>query len=186
MDGEDPWGAIGQLTFYWDHHLWPRLEGLTDDEYRWAPAPGRVWDLQPGPDGDCVYADPAPDATVVPTIAWRLMYLAVGCFHTRASTFFGDGSVPDDADMFDPRHRPATVPATAAEALEFLETGYRWWQDGLRSLTAEQMATPLGAKGSVFADAPMSGLALHLNRETMHHGGEIGLLRDLYAASVAS
>jgi hypothetical protein len=26
----------------------------------------------------------------------------------------------------------------------------------------------------------MASLVLHLNRETMHHGGEIGTLRDLY------
>jgi hypothetical protein len=31
----------------------------------------------------------------------------------------------------------------------------------------------------------MAQLALHLNRETMHHGGEIGLLRDLNRATGA-
>ena len=31
----------------------------------------------------------------------------------------------------------------------------------------------------------MAALALHLNREAMHHGGEIGLLRDLYRATGA-
>jgi hypothetical protein len=26
----------------------------------------------------------------------------------------------------------------------------------------------------------MAGLVLHINREVIHHGGEISLLRDLY------
>src|SRR5262245_12289606 len=31
-------------------------------------------------------------------------------------------------------------------------------------------------------DDPMIGLVLHVHRELMHHGAEISLLRDLYAA----
>jgi hypothetical protein len=27
----------------------------------------------------------------------------------------------------------------------------------------------------------MAALIVHINREVMHHGGEIGLMRDLYA-----
>ena len=119
---------------------------------------------------------------MVPTLAWRLMHIAVGCFHTRASTFFGDGSVPAEADMFDPRHRPAMIPSTADAALKFLSDSYRWWVGGLSALTPQEMATPLGSRGGWFAQDPMSGLVLHINREVMHHGGEIGLLRDLYAA----
>jgi hypothetical protein len=32
----------------------------------------------------------------------------------------------------------------------------------------------------------MAGLILHINREVMHHGGEICLLRDLYRATGAA
>jgi hypothetical protein len=28
----------------------------------------------------------------------------------------------------------------------------------------------------------MAALIVHINREVMHHGGEIGVLRDLYRA----
>jgi hypothetical protein len=31
----------------------------------------------------------------------------------------------------------------------------------------------------------MADLIVHINRETMHHGAEIGLLRDLYARRTA-
>ena len=52
-------------------------------------------------------------------------HISVGCFATRVSTFFGDGSVPGDAGLFDARHEPATVPSTAAGAVDCLEHMYR-------------------------------------------------------------
>jgi hypothetical protein len=178
------WGKqlVGQMEFYWDAHLRPRLGGLTDDEYAWRPVEPCL-DLEPGGGGRLRYREPARDTPVVTTLRWRLMHIAIGCFHSRASTFFGDGSVPDDADMFDERHRPETVPADAAGALDVLDRAYAWWHDGLATLDDAAMAEPLGPKGAFFADAPMAALVLHINRELMHHGGEVGLLRDLYRAS---
>jgi len=46
------WGAllVAQLEFYWDVHLRPRLEGLTDEEYFWEPVEG-CWSLRRGEDG---------------------------------------------------------------------------------------------------------------------------------------
>ena len=32
-----------------------------------------------------------------------------------------------------------------------------------------------------YAEYPMAALVLHINREAIHHGAEIALLRDLYA-----
>lgn len=180
--------VIDQLAFYWDHSLWPRLRGLTDDEYLWEPVDG-AWSVRPGADGrlrlDGAAPGDEPDPPPVTTLAWRLLHIAVGVFHTRASAFFGDGSVPDDATMFDPRHEPAELPATAAGALRLLESSYLRWRDGLLSLDEEALLRPLGPRGAFFADQTMAQLALHLNRETMHHGGEIGLLRDLYRATGA-
>ena len=37
---------LEQLTFHWDHQARPRLEGLTDHEYHWEPAPG-AWGIRP-------------------------------------------------------------------------------------------------------------------------------------------
>jgi DinB family protein len=179
--------AVDQLGFYWDAHLWPRLQGLTDEEYYWEPVDG-AWSVRPDADGVLVIDGAGkgqPDPPPVTTIAWRLAHIAVGVFYARASTFFGDGSVPADADMFDPRHQPARLPATATEALDLLESSYRWWVDGVLTLDEAALTSPLGPRGSYFADSPMAGLVLHLNRETMHHGGEIGVLRDLYRATGA-
>src|SRR4051812_32337003 len=109
-----------QLGFYWDNNLWQRLQGLTDEEYYGEPVEG-CWSIRPDEqgilrfDGLTVAEEPVPPP--VTTLAWRLVHVAVGVFYARASTFFGDGSVPADADMFDPRHRPAALPVSAAEAL---------------------------------------------------------------------
>ncbi|HJU02699.1 MAG TPA: DinB family protein [Actinomycetes bacterium] len=49
---EVDWGRLlaGQLEFYWDVHLRPRLEGLGDEEYFWEPVEG-CWSLRRAGDG---------------------------------------------------------------------------------------------------------------------------------------
>ena len=183
------WGPllVGQLEFYWDVHLRPRLEGLTGEECFWEPVAG-CWSLRRGADGHYALDGqrPAPSPPPVTTIAWRLVHLGALCLANRASAFFGDGSVPDDADMFDPRHVPDDLPASAAEGIAFLELAYQKWHDGIAALDDDELQAPLGPKGGPFAADPMAGLVLHISREVMHHGGEICLLRDLYRASGAT
>ena len=43
------------------------------------------------------------------------------------------------------------------------------------------LAKPIGPAEGPWADEPMIDLVLHINREVIHHGAEIALLRDLYA-----
>jgi DinB superfamily len=180
------WGRVlvGQLEFYWDIHLRPRLDGLTDEEYFWEPVDG-CWSLRRAEDGSYQLDQqrPAPSPPPVTTIAWRLVHLGAGCLANRASAFFGDGSVPDDADMADPRHVPTDLPGSATEATAFLEQSYRQWHDGIASLDDEGLRRPLGPKGGPYANDPMAELIVHINREVMHHGAEICLLRDLYRAA---
>lgn len=176
---------VEQLEFYWDAHLWPRLQGLTDEEYYWEPVDG-CWTVRPDDSGALVLDGPRPDPVAPPpvtTIAWRLMHVGTGCLANRTSAFFGGGGVPDDTTMFDPRHLPADLPATAGEALDFLADAYRQWHDAIAGLDREALHRPLGPKGGPFAKEPMAGLILHINREVMHHGGEVCLLRDLYRAT---
>lgn len=172
------WGqlVVGQLEFYWEVHLWPRLEGLTDAEYLWEPVEG-AWSVRADETGVFRFDRQPPEA--VTTIAWRMAHVALG-MSTRVSAFFGDGTVPDDADMFDPRHEPASLPGTAAGGLKLLEESYRSWHDAIVALDDEGLARPLGPKGAFFGEDPMAALIVHVNREVMHHGGEICLLRDLY------
>jgi hypothetical protein len=177
---------VEQLEFYWDVHLRPRLDGLTDEEYLWEPVAG-CWSLRPGPDGRWVMdglGGEAPEPAPVTTIAWRMMHVGATCLANRASAFFGGDGVPDDAPMWDPRLVPVDLPGTAAEAVVFLERHYRRWHDGIAALDASGMAAPLGPKGGPYASDPMAGLVAHISREVMHHGGEIGVLRDLYRAGL--
>ena len=179
------WGRllVGQLEFYWDVHLRPRLDGLSDEEYFWEPVEG-CWSLRRAPDGGWRLdgGRPEPSPPPVTTIAWRLVHVGATCLANRASAFFGDPLVPEDADMFDPRRVPRDLPGGGAEAVAFLERCYRRWHDGVAALDDEGLARPLGPKGGPFAEDPMAELIAHINREVMHHGAEICLLRDLYRA----
>ena len=91
----------------------------------------------------------------------------------------GDPNVTDN-DMFHPSRLPPLAPGTAADGLELLEWEYGAWHRALRGLDAEALQAPLGPRAAYFADEPMIALVVHVNREVMHHGGEIGVLRDLY------
>jgi hypothetical protein len=175
---------VGQLEFYWDVHLRPRLEGLTDEEYFWEPVPG-CWNLRPGEDGRFVLDGQRPEPVPTPftTIAWRLVHVGATCLANRANAFFGDAGVPDDATMADPRYVPKDLPGSAAEGIVFLEWAYHKWHDGIATLNEAGLETPLGPKGGWYGKDPMAALIVHINREVMHHGGEICLLRDLYRAT---
>jgi hypothetical protein len=179
------WGEliVGQLEFYWDVHLRPRLAGLTDEEYLWEPVEG-CWNVRRDENGRWKMDKrwPETETPAVTTIAWRMMHIAVDCWWTRTSAFFGDDGIGDDADMWDARREPRQLPGSAAEAVAFMELAYRGWYDGIAKLDPGALARPLGVRGADFADSPMADLILHINRETMHHGGEIGVLRDLYRA----
>ncbi len=180
------WQALllDQLAFYWQAHLRPRLEGLSDEEYFWEPVAG-CWSVRQSEDGrfrlDGQGLDPSP--APVTTIAWRVVHVGALCLANRANAFFGNEPAPPDADMFDPCFVPTALPGTAAQAVVFLEEAYRSWHTGVATLSDVDLQRPLGPRGGEFAADPMAALVLHISREVMHHGGEIGMLRDLYRAS---
>ena len=104
------------------------------------------------------------------TIAWRLAHVVVGVFGMRVARHFGGPAM--DYEHFD--HA-----GSADAALAQLDDTYNGWTEGVRALTAEQLERPCGEPG--FEDYPyVSALVLHINREAIHHGAEIALLRDLY------
>ena len=102
----------------------------------------------------------------------------------RANAFFGDTVVPDAESFNDPRFTPP-IPGSAAAAIALLHEVCERWRDGLAHLGDAGLLAPIGPFGGWFAQEPMAALVLHVSRETMHHGGEIGLLRDLYRAQPA-
>lgn len=173
---------LEQLTFHWDVHARPRLDGLTDDEYRWEPAPGS-WNLRcrgeavtamAAGGGDWVmdFEHPEPTPAPVTTIAWRLGHLLVGVFGMRNASHFGGPSIEYPTVDWSP---------TADGALAALDEVYARWVDGVRSLGADRLATPVGPAEGPYAEEPYAVLVLHIHREAIHHLAEIALLRDLYA-----
>ena len=172
---------VEQLDWHWRTQLRPRLDGLTDDEYRWEPVRG-AWNVRPrgtatapiaAGRGDYTidFAIPEPDPAPVTTIAWRIGHLVVGVLGMRTAGHF-DGPPMD--------YESHEYAGDAAGALAQLDATYAAWTAGVRGLGKEGLRRPCGPAEGPYADAPMAALVLHINREVIHHGAEIALLRDLY------
>ena len=175
---------IDQLDFYLSAHLFPGLVGLDDREFFWEPVP-ECWSVVKGPDGWLMQQSaPEPDPPPVTTIAWRLAHVAASNIGTRVNAFFGDTGVRDAATFNDPRFTPP-IPGSASEAIARLHDVWERWRDGLAGLGDSVLLAPIGPFGAWYAREPMATLVLHVSRETIHHGGEIGLLRDLYRAQAS-
>jgi DinB family protein len=177
----------GQLDSHWRSQLRPRLDGLTDEEYFWEPVPG-MWSVRRrgesrasgestvaialgGGEFTQDFAWPAPDPVPATTIAWRLSHLIVGVFGMRVAAHFG--GEPVDYQKYD-------YPGDAATALARLDEVYAAWIAGVRGLGADGLARPCGPAEGPYAEASMATLVLHINREALHHGAEVALLRDLF------
>jgi hypothetical protein len=170
-----------QLDWQWREHLRPRFEGLTDEEYHWERVPG-MWGIRPrgtsqapisasGGEFTAGFAYPEPSPAPVTTIAWRMTHLIVGCFGQRAASHFGGPEVS---------YETYSYPGTADAALSELDASYARWMDGVRGLSAADLLRPVSPAEGPYAEFPMANLVLHINREALHHGAEIALLRDLY------
>ncbi|HEX5188252.1 MAG TPA: DinB family protein [Streptosporangiaceae bacterium] len=172
-----------QLDWHWQNHLRPRLDGLTDEEYFWEPVPG-CWSLRKrGTPTDTTtvgtgeflfeFIYPEPATPPVTTIAWRLAHVIVGVFATRSASHFGG-----------PRAslREFDYAGTASQGLAQLDDAYATWIKGVRGLGPDGLIRPCGPAEGPYAEYPLADLVLHINREAIHHGAEITLLRDLYRA----
>lgn len=171
-----------QLHWHWRQQLRPRLAGLSDEEYFWEPAPG-CWNVHPRGQSQAPvqagsgaftidFAFPEPDPAPMTTIAWRLGHLIVGVLGARVANHFG--GPPVDYQTF-------AYAGTAGAALDQLDDAYEAWNRGVGGLGAAELARSCGPSEGPYADRPMAALVLHINREVIHHGAEIALLRDLRA-----
>lgn len=175
--------VLDQLEFHWHGQLRPRLDGLTDEEYRWEPVPGS-WNVRPRDEpapairvgsGEHTidFAFPPPEPAPVTTIAWRLCHVVVGVFGARVAGHFGGPAYS---------YETTDYPGTADEALRLLDETHDAWVAGVRGLSAADLAVPVGAEEPGYEERSMLALVLHIHREVLHHGAEIALLRDLYGA----
>ena len=170
-----------QLDAHWRTQLRPRLDGMTDAEYRWEPVPG-AWNVRPRGTGTAPieagrgeftmdFALPEPTPAPVTTIAWRIGHIVVGVLGMRVASHFGGPPVD---------YGSHTYARDAATALAQLDAAYALWIAGVRGLGTDGLARPCGPAEGPWAESSMAELVLHINREMLHHGAEIALLRDLY------
>jgi hypothetical protein len=164
-----------------------RLAGLTDDEYFWEPVDGccTIRRTDSGgyraddPDRATAVLRPVTGAGDPPftTIAWRLWHLVEVYGGRRNPQWLGVAAEPGGFERDDP------APATAAEAIAALERAHAFWQDVLLRLPAAAWWEPLGSIAGPYAEDDKASLVLHQLDEQIHHGAELGVLRDLYAHS---
>jgi DinB superfamily len=173
--GESELSGVEVLLRLWEQsarRLRERCRGLTDAEFFWEPVPD-CWNIRPDdthPGGwsyeyEFAPADPAP----LTTIGWRLVHLIAGN-RIYWNHGFGDGTMtfPD-----------LVVPHTAGSALDA-------WRDSRVPITtwlthatgadlAELRPSHLPSRQMSAGDQVRT-----LVDEQIHHGAEIGLLRDLF------
>ena len=167
-----------------EHPAAPRLDGLTDDEYRWEPAPAGLErpparpdrrPAQPGSGPFTVdFAYPEPDPPPVTTIAWRLAHIIVGVLAMRVASHFG--GPPAD-------YQSSPYAGTAARRSAQLDDAYDAWTAGCPRARRDGLAGRAGRRRGRTPSYPIIALVLHINREVIHHGAEVALLRDLYRAT---
>ncbi|MFF4910019.1 DinB family protein [Streptomyces sp. NPDC001260] len=167
-----------QLDWHWRTNLRPRLDGLTDEEYFWEPVRD-CWSVRPRGTSAAPmsvgsgawtmdFASPGPVPAPVTTIAWRLAHIIVSCLGYRVGWYFGGQEV--DSETF-------AYAGTADEALKQLDEMYARWNAGVRALSDADLEKPPAVGPERF---PMENRVLHVNRELIHHGAEISLLRDIF------
>jgi hypothetical protein len=156
-----------------------RVDGLTDEEYFWEPAPG-CWSIRQRDDGTWI-ADwplPRPDPEPFTTIAWRLWHLIDMYGENRAPKWLGVPAQGAPIGFDDPHEAP---PATAADAVALLERAHDRWDAHLGLVQDERLEERVGrVAGPEYADRTRAAYVLHMLDEFIHHGAEISLLRDLW------
>ena len=150
-----------------------RLEGLTDDEYFWEPAPD-VWTVRPGRDGKLVrdsglIFDEDPPLT---TIAWRMAEIFYILAAERCATLLG---VEPEPDLF-----ADGLPQAADAARDMLDRAYAMWRGYVEKTDEEALSEPTGPIAGQYAECSRLAFVLHIADEFIHHGAEVALMRDLY------
>ncbi|MFI5665524.1 DinB family protein [Streptomyces sp. NPDC051704] len=161
---------------------------MTDEEYLWEPAPG-CWSVRrrvDGPGSRATFlagtgdwgrdaaAYPHPWPPPITTIAWRLSHLSEMLTLRADHTAGGRALTRDDHSAV----------GDAEGAVAAFDAGAAAWRKALLSVDDAALDTvghctyPHGSD----AEEPFIDIVWWVNQELLHHGAEIGLLRDLYRA----
>jgi hypothetical protein len=152
-----------------------RLEGLSDEEFFWEPVPG-CWTVRADERGhwSADYPEPPhPEPPPFTTIAWRLVHVAE-CKLMYHEYAFGP------AKLTWPEINSAH---TAADAIHALKQGHELLERDLRGLTDADLEQP--RKTNWGEEWPAWKIFWTMIHHDLHHGGEIGALRDLYRSKLS-
>lgn len=164
----------------WDYtvdQLRGRLQGLTDEELVWEPAP-TVWTVridesgQPGPTSRSGWWAPTPDAEPPRTLAWSMGHLGSGAL-IRADWLVGEHKMEQSPPW----------PLSSAASIEFLFSGLSAWRSGLDEMGDDDLDT-IGRSafpGGLDPQLPLLDIVWWVNKELLWHAAEIWYVRDLYA-----
>jgi hypothetical protein len=165
------------LADYTGQRTLARLEGLTDDEFRWQPTPN-AWTVRQLQSGRAVvdnneYQLPPQPLT---SIAWRVAHLIEVYGSPRNSRWLRITEPPTPPFA----STPWTIAWTSDESLEMLRRALEHFCGLVKMIDDETWEERLGHGTEPYQDATLAGFALHQIDEAIHHGAEIGVLRDLY------
>ncbi len=151
-----------------------RLQGIREDEYAWQPVAG-CWAVRAESGSwHADWADPDPDPAPVTTIAWRTWHVAVDALDSYSERLFGAGGTGLAGTNW---------VGTWREAQPLMLAAFGVYREGVAGWSDEALLEQLGPGWGPFANHTHLDLALHANREVIHHLSEIALLRDLFRAS---
>ncbi len=146
-----------------------RLEGLSDEEFFWEPVPD-CWTVHLDAAGRWVedYADPAPEPPPFTTIAWRMVHVSL-CKLMYREYAFGPAQLTWDE---------LVVPHPAIDAIASLEENHARLCAALDGLNDSDLLEMRSTNWGEYW--PTWRIFWAMAGHDLHHGGEIGCLRDLY------
>jgi hypothetical protein len=145
-----------------------------DGEYRYEWPPGSLGETTPP----------------VTTLAWRFCHMSLsGLAHWALVMEGHSDGVAQSMEL--------TFPEKADEAIAMTDSWWQRWRAAVGRLDDEALLRPIGetpwcaelSEGTAVMrlgpNDPALNFLLHQQRELIHHGAEISLLRDLYRARAA-
>lgn len=157
-------------------YVWQRLEtrldGLDDAEYHWVPAEPS-WQVRQSDDQGWLVdiASDEPQPAPITTIGWRMWHISSDCLAGYISPELGDWPLPVRGRQWFGEVEPARQTLTLA---------YTVFRERITALGEDGLQRRLGPDWGAFAESSWADLEVHALDEVVHHGAEIGLLRDLY------
>ncbi len=159
------------LVDKWSDRFQSRIADLADEEF-WSEPTADCWKIFPdgsGGDFGLIFTEEAP----VTTMGWRLAHIIDLLKEDRCATYIGLEPEPSAAEEW--------VPTSADEAKRMVRDStatFRRYVDA----TDETMLDEFVPRRFDDADVTRHGFILHILDEVIHHGAEVGLLRDLWRA----